>query len=137
MSYATNFLCIGDGKILAADASRNMPLVLRDLKGRAEADASTYGRLFKEMKSEYSKMSPRSTFPGKGTARAFGIDFEVINVENLTGGYGGIHCMTSAISRPYIIHSYFSSSAFCLASSFIFSRSFFMWHIMHRPSFAT
>ncbi len=100
MSYATNFLCIGDGKILAADASRNMPLVLRDLKGKAEADASTYGRLFKEMKSEYSKMSPRSTFPGKGTARAFGIDFEVINVENLTGGYGGIHCMTAAISRP-------------------------------------
>ena len=100
MSYATNFLCISDGKILAADASRNMPLVLRDLKGKAEADASTYGRLFKEMKKEYSKMSPRDIFPGKAMGREFGIDFEVINVENLTGGYGGIHCMTAAISRP-------------------------------------
>ncbi|MGC8537765.1 MAG: arginine deiminase family protein [Candidatus Micrarchaeia archaeon] len=99
MSYATNFLCVSDSKILAADASRNMPLVLRDLKGKADVDMNTYGNLFKEMKREYSKMDPRGIFPNKAIERQFGIDFEVINVENLTGGYGGVHCMTAAISR--------------------------------------
>jgi arginine deiminase len=99
MSYATNFLCINDNMILAADASRNMPLVLKDLKGKADADPSTYGSLFKEMKREYSKMSTRDIFPGKAVGREFGIDSEVIDVENLTGGYGGVHCMTATISR--------------------------------------
>ena len=99
MSYATNFLCINDNMILAADASRNMPLVLKDLKGKADADPSTYGSLFNEMKREYSKMSPRDIFPNRAIGRDFGIDFEVIDVENLTGGYGGVHCMTAAISR--------------------------------------
>jgi arginine deiminase (EC 3.5.3.6) len=28
-----------------------------------------------------------------------GVDSVVINVENLTGGFGGIHCMTAVIER--------------------------------------
>ncbi|MEM0201559.1 MAG: arginine deiminase family protein [Candidatus Micrarchaeaceae archaeon] len=100
LSYASNFLCIKDGTILAADSKKNMPLVLMDLGNKAEMHRSTYGTLFKEARKEYQKLKAgNSVFPNGKAAREFGIDFKSIDIENLTGGYGGIHCMTAAIER--------------------------------------
>lgn len=100
MSYASNFLCIKDGTILAVDSNRNMPLVLRDLEGKARSNNGTYGKLFNEAKREYLNIKRSgSAFPNPKILREFGIDFKSIDVENLTGGYGGVHCMTAAIGR--------------------------------------
>ncbi len=100
MSYASNFLCIKDGTILAADTRRNMPLVLMDLSAKAKSDPKTYGRLFRTAKNEYSMIKRgHRVFPDTASVRDSGIDFKSINVENLTGGYGGVHCMTAALSR--------------------------------------
>jgi len=38
-------------------------------------------------------------FPYKKEMYENGIDAYVLNLENITGGYGGAHCMTAAIER--------------------------------------
>ena len=100
LSYTSNFLCIKDSTILAADSKKNMPLVLMDLNNKAKAHPGTYSMLFNEARREYQKLKANnSVFPSGKAVREFGIDSKSIDIENLTGGYGGVHCMTAAIER--------------------------------------
>ncbi len=100
MAYSSNFLCIRDGTILAVDSARIMKSVVNDLVYKAEENPSRYSTLLNEVKKEYSQFTGTGgVFPYKKEMYENGIDAYVLNLENITGGYGGAHCMTAAIER--------------------------------------
>ncbi|MGC8563062.1 MAG: arginine deiminase family protein [Thermoplasmata archaeon] len=100
MAYSSNFLCIKDGTILAIDSSRILKAVVRDLEFKAGENPGRYGALLDEIKTEYSSFTQSGgVFPYKKEINENGIDAYALNLENLTGGYGGAHCMTAAIER--------------------------------------
>ncbi len=100
MSYSSNFLCIKDGTILAIDSARIIKSVLNDLVYKAKENHSRYGALLDEVKKEYAQFTGAGgVFPYKKEMYENGIDAYVLNLENITGGYGGAHCMTAAIER--------------------------------------
>ncbi|MGC8568193.1 MAG: arginine deiminase family protein [Candidatus Micrarchaeia archaeon] len=100
MSYASNFLAVKDGTIIAIDVSRIVRKVLEDLEFKAKINPYMYKALFMEAKKDYEILkSSGEFFPSKHTIYQNGIDAYMINVTNLTGGYGGAHCMTAALKR--------------------------------------
>lgn len=100
MSYASNFLTVRDGTIIAIDVSRIVKNVLGDLEFKAKVNPHMYKELFMEAKKEYQELKANGGFfPSKQAIYQNGIDAYTINVTNLTGGYGGAHCMTAALRR--------------------------------------
>ncbi len=88
MSYASNFLTVRDGTIIAIDVSRVVKNVLGDLEFKAKINPHMYNKLFIEARKEYQELKANGGFFPS-----------TINVTNLTGGYGGAHCMTAALKR--------------------------------------
>ena len=100
MSYASNFLCIKDGTILAVEVDRIVKKTLENLASEAKADPERYGKLLDQAKKDYQSLkSEGQFFPHKKEIYQHDIDAYPINLENLTGGYGGAHCMTCALKR--------------------------------------
>jgi arginine deiminase len=100
LCYASNFLCIHDGKILAIESERNVKNVLANLKAVSHEDPKRYSRLYAQAKKDYEYLiSEGDFFPHKKEVYRAGIDAYPIILTNLTGGYGGAHCMTCALER--------------------------------------
>lgn len=100
LSYATNFLCIRDGTILAVDEIPILKKTLEYVLTKAKSNPSAYGGLLRRIRAEYAKIKDRrSIFPNNKQSRDSGIDAYAVNLTNLTGGYGGAHCMTVAFER--------------------------------------
>ena len=100
LSYASNFLCIKDGTILAVEVDRTVVKVLEGLESQAEQNPSRYGALLEQAKKDYANLKGNAQFfPNKKELYEFGIDAYSIILTNLTGGYGGAHCMTAALER--------------------------------------
>jgi arginine deiminase len=100
MSYASNFLCIRDGQILAVEVDRIVKKTLANLASEAKADPERYGKLLDQAKKDYQSLKNEGQFfPHKKEIYQHDIDAYPINLENLTGGYGGAHCMTCALRR--------------------------------------
>lgn len=100
MSYASNFLCIVDGKIIAIETERIVKDVLNNLSFKAEQDPHRFGKLLEQAKKDYDHLKNEGQFfPHKKEIYQKGIDAYPIILKNLTGGYGGAHCMTCALSR--------------------------------------
>jgi arginine deiminase len=100
MSYASNFLCIKDGTILAVEVERIVKDVLTNLASMAKSDPARYGKLLDQAKKDYEDLKREGRFfPHKREIYEHGIDAYPIIMENLTGGYGGAHCMTCALKR--------------------------------------
>ena len=100
MSYASNFLCIRDGQILAVEVDRTVPDVIANLKANAERDPGRYGRLLSQVQNDYRYLKNEGQFfPHKKEIYQHDIDAYPVILENLTGGYGGAHCMTCALKR--------------------------------------
>jgi arginine deiminase len=100
MSYASNFLCIKDGTILAVEVDRIVKDVLNNLTSEANADPQRYGKLLAQAKKDYQDLKNEGQFfPHKKEVYQHDIDAYPIILENLTGGYGGAHCMTCALLR--------------------------------------
>ncbi len=100
LSYASNFLCIRDHKILAVKSNIIMKSVLDNLGFKAELDKKRYGALLSQAKKDYQKfLSFSQRFPHKREMRDYGIDLYAVDLKNITGGYGGARCMTAAIER--------------------------------------
>jgi len=100
MSYASNFLCIKDGSILAVEVDRIVKKTLDNLASEARADPQRYGKLLEQAKKDYQNLKNEGQFfPHKKEIYQHDIDAYPINLENLTGGYGGAHCMTCALKR--------------------------------------
>ncbi|MBU6996201.1 MAG: amidinotransferase [Theionarchaea archaeon] len=100
MSYASNFLCIRDGTILAVEVDRNVKDVLENLKTQVQSDPERYGKLLAQAEKDYESLKNEGQFfPHKKEIYQHGIDAYPLILPNLTGGYGGAHCMTCALKR--------------------------------------
>ena len=100
MSYASNFLCISDRKILAVDSSAVIKKTAARISKLADEEPKHYGPLNLQIRRDYALLSQRgTTFPNRKKLSEYGIDGISIDLSNLTGGYGGAHCMTAAIYR--------------------------------------
>lgn len=100
MSYASNFLCIRDGHILAVESERNVKNVIDNLKRSANDDPKRYEKLLDQVKADYEHLKNEGQFfPHKKAVYQKGLDVYPINIPNLTGGYGAAHCMTCALER--------------------------------------
>ncbi len=100
MSYASNFLTIKNGQILAVESERNVLNVIDNLKRSERNDPKRYSKLLDQVKAdlEYLK-SVGQFFPHKKELYQKNIEIYPINIPNLTGGYGAAHCMTCALER--------------------------------------
>ncbi|MFA6119667.1 MAG: arginine deiminase family protein [Parachlamydiales bacterium] len=100
LSYASNFLCISDGNILAVEVERNVKKVINNLKAMARDDSNRYGRLLDQAQKDLEFLRNEGQFfPHKKEVYKYGIEPYPINIPNLTGGYGAAHCMTCALER--------------------------------------
>jgi arginine deiminase len=100
MSYASNFLCINNGKILAVDVERGVKDILANLENKARDNKPRFGKLYEQAKKDYEQLnSEGSFFPHKKEMREEGIEAYPLILKNLTGGYGAAHCMTCALDR--------------------------------------
>lgn len=90
LSYSSNFLTISDGKILCVDSSKVFKKLLKNNILNEEIARN----------SSFELPNPDDVmFPIPKKMREFGIDYITIDLEELTGGYGGAHCMTMAMER--------------------------------------
>ena len=100
MAYASNFLCIKDGTILAVEVDRIVRSVIENLSREEHSDPDRYRALLGQVQKDYQDLkSSAQFFPHKKEVYMHGIDAYPINLKNLTGGYGGAHCMTCPLLR--------------------------------------
>jgi|BEDMetMinimDraft_2_1075160.scaffolds.fasta_scaffold00023_18 arginine deiminase len=100
MCYASNFLCVRENVILAVETDRIARKVLTNLKANAEKYPGRYDRLLQQAEKDYSELrSSGGFFPHKKEIYEYGVDAYPITLTNLTGGYGGAHCMTCNLLR--------------------------------------
>ncbi len=90
LSYSSNFLTVSNNKIIAIDSGK----VIKKLLKENIFDEETKSRILKDIDIKNNKL-----FPENKGIKDYGIDFIKIDLSELTGGYGGAHCMTSAINR--------------------------------------
>ena len=100
MAYASNFLCIKNGTILTVESDRIVKDVINNIKEKAIQYPKTYDTLLYQVKKDYKHLRDEGQFfPHKKEIYQHDIDAYPLNLQNLTGGYGGAHCMTCAIKR--------------------------------------
>ncbi len=100
LAYASNFLCVKNGTIVSVEVDRVVKDVINNLTDKVALDPETYGNLLKQVKKDYNNLrSEGQFFPHKKEIYQQDIDAFPLNLINLTGGYGGAHCMTCALYR--------------------------------------
>jgi arginine deiminase len=100
LCYASNFLCIKDHQILAIEVEREVKSVLEALKSKSESNPYRYEKLYEQAMHDYQQLKDSGGFfPHKKEIYQHNIDAFGITMTNLTGGYGGAHCMTAALER--------------------------------------
>ncbi len=90
LSYSSNFLTLSNNKIIAIDSEKVIKKLLRENIFNGE----TKSRILKDIDIKNNKLFPENKGIGD-----YGVDFIKMDLSELTGGYGGAHCMTSAINR--------------------------------------
>ncbi len=90
LCYSSNFLTLSNSKIVCIDSYAVFKKLLKN------------GVMSKELVDQIgvdkSGLEERM-FPNKNRMNEFGVDYIEINLEEITGGYGGAHCMTMSLSR--------------------------------------
>ena len=77
-----------------------MRTVLANLERKAAVDMARYGQLLQHAQQDYHRIrGARQFFPHKTEFRQHDIEVCPLHLENLTGGYGGPHCMTCTLER--------------------------------------
>ncbi|HYY92048.1 MAG TPA: arginine deiminase family protein [Candidatus Dormibacteraeota bacterium] len=100
MCYASNFLCIKDHSILAIEVERVVKKVLKNLEAKARSNPYRYNALLQEARQDlvWLKQSDQF-FPHKREFQELSIEVTSLQLEEITGGYGGIRCMTCVMNR--------------------------------------
>jgi len=100
MSYASNFLTIRDHHIVAVDVGRTAERVLAQLAQGAKRRPRRYGRLYRTAKRELDALrGSGELFPRNPALRSAGVTVRSLPLEEITGGYGGAHCLTCVQRR--------------------------------------
>jgi arginine deiminase len=100
MCYASNFLCVKDHNILAIEVEKVVKKVMRNLEAKANADSHRYGALLHEARQDLTRLKRSDQFfPHKREFQELSIEVTSLQLQEITGGYGGIRCMTCALNR--------------------------------------
>jgi arginine deiminase len=100
LCYASNFLCVRDKNILAIEVEKVVMKVMKNLEGKARADHYRYGVLFEEAKQDLARLKRTGQFfPHKREFQELSIEATSLQLQEITGGYGGIRCMTCVLDR--------------------------------------
>jgi arginine deiminase len=100
MCYASNFLCVRDRKILAVEVEKVASKVIENLEYHARLSPHRYRSLLEEARRELAQlMGSGQFFPHKKELNDLGVDATPLPLQEITGGYGGPHCMTCVLSR--------------------------------------
>jgi len=100
MCYASNFLCVQDRKIMAVEVEKVVDKVLKNLEFQAGLFPHRYKALFGEATKEHGELRESGHFfPHKREFSELGIEATPLPLQEITGGYGGAHCMTCVLSR--------------------------------------
>ncbi|HTW77259.1 MAG TPA: arginine deiminase family protein [Thermoplasmata archaeon] len=100
MSYASNFLCLKDRRIVAVEVEQEIDRVVAGLETAARANPHRYGALLALVRKEREELREgRGFFPHTAALRDRGVDVVPLNLREITGGYGGAHCMTCVTER--------------------------------------
>lgn len=100
LCYASNFLTIRDRVIVVPDVARNAERVLANLRQVAERMPGRYHRLYLRAAREFTELRAEDRFfPRTPAARDAGLQSVRVGLENLTGAFGGAHCLTAALER--------------------------------------
>jgi arginine deiminase len=100
MCYASNFLCLTDRRIMAVEVENVVEKVLKNLEYQARLAPHRYAKLFEEAKREHAQLKDSGQFfPRKKEFNDLGVEATALPLQEITGGYGGAHCMTCALSR--------------------------------------
>ncbi len=100
MSYASNFLCLRDRRILAVEVEAEIDRVVGQLASAARRNPARYGALLKLVRKEREELQAgRGFFPHMSAIRDHGIEVVPLSLQEITGGYGGAHCMTCPVRR--------------------------------------
>ena len=100
MSYASNFLTTREHHIVAVDVGRTADRVLTHIAQGARRRPGRYGRLYRTAKRELDELrSSGALFPRHPALRTAGVTVRSLPLEEITGGYGGAHCLTCVQRR--------------------------------------
>jgi arginine deiminase len=100
MSYASNFLCVKDRRILAVEVEQEVDRVLATLASAAAANPHRYRNLLSLVQKEREELRGHNEFfPHKQALREMSVEVVPLSLREITGGYGGAHCMTCAVRR--------------------------------------
>ncbi len=99
MSYASNFLCLRDRKILAVEVEPEVDSVMEGLSQVARRNPYRYRALWGLVRQEREELRHGGFFPHTSRLRDRGIEIVPLNLRAITGGYGGAHCMTCVTQR--------------------------------------
>ena len=91
MSYSSNFLTFRNNQILAVDSKS----VLKRLMSENVFPA----KIQRVLEHEIQKTGNEKLFPNSQAVKDYGIDYISANLSEITGGYGGAHCMTASVKR--------------------------------------
>ncbi len=90
LSYSSNFLTIRNNTIVAVKARNVLDKLLK---------GGHFDRPVMERVEEDLRRDSEPLFPEKKEVREYGVDVIRADLSELTGGYGGAHCMTASLSR--------------------------------------
>ncbi len=100
MCYASNFLCVRDHSILAIEVEKVVKKVMRNLEAKARSDPYRYGALLHEARQDLARLKRSDQFfPHKREFQELSIEVTSLQLQEITGGYGGIRCMTCVLNR--------------------------------------
>ena len=91
LSYSSNFLTVADRRIVTVNVSN---VLQRLLKEHVFPD-----NVEREVVKDMEKKGKENLFPNRKEIKDLGIENITVNLSELTGGYGGAHCMTAALER--------------------------------------
>lgn len=100
LCYASNFLTIKSNLILAIEVDRLVKKVLTNLQTRAKTDPARYRSLYLQAMREAERLRTEGGFfPHRREVYYHDVEAVPIALQNITGGYGGAHCLTCPLER--------------------------------------
>jgi arginine deiminase len=91
LSYSSNFLTLADRRIVTVNVSNVLNRLLTEHVFPDNVE--------KEVIRDMEKKGKDNLFPNRKEIKDLGIENIPVNLSELTGGYGGAHCMTAALER--------------------------------------
>ncbi len=91
LSYSSNFLTLSRSKIMAVRTENVIKRLLSDSVFPPHIAAI--------VKESLSRIGANNMFPFSSEVKNHGIDAIDLDLSELTGGYGGAHCMTASLAR--------------------------------------